>query len=76
MNPADELLTAAARLLPSSPAVASHTAAVRLHPSVATALAELLRVEVSYLADGSPAHPTHLTQALTVARAINGQEQP
>lgn len=43
MTPADELHTAVRTLRPSSPAVATHTAAVRLHPAVAEALAKLLR---------------------------------
>ncbi|WP_052479815.1 hypothetical protein [Streptomyces sp. NBRC 110035] len=72
-TPADELRTAAAKLGPSSPAVAAHTVAVRLHPTVAARLAELLVSEIDYLADGSVAHPTHLTRALAVARAINAR---
>lgn len=72
MTPADELRAAAARLRPSSPSVASHAVAVRLHPNVATELAELLTAEIDYLADRAVAHPTHLTRALAVARAILG----
>ena len=74
MTPADQLHAAAARLRPSSPAVASHTVSVRLHPSVAGALAELLTAEVDYLTDDAVAHPTHLTHALAVARAVNETE--
>jgi hypothetical protein len=50
MTPADELRAAAAKLRPSSPAVAAHTVAVRLHPDVAEALADVL-VAISYDAD-------------------------
>jgi hypothetical protein len=49
-TPADELRAAAAKLAPSSPAVADHTVAVRLHPDVINALADLL-VAVSYSPD-------------------------
>lgn len=42
MTPAGELRAAAARLRPSSPAVAAHTAAVRITPAVAEALADWL----------------------------------
>ncbi|MGW9397287.1 hypothetical protein [Streptomyces sp. NPDC055642] len=75
-TPADELRQAAARLRPSSPAVAAHTVAIRLRPDVAARLAELLIAETDYLADGSATHPTHLTRALAVARAINAAARP
>lgn len=42
-TPADEISAAADKLRPSSPAVATHTVAVRLHPDVTNALAKLLR---------------------------------
>ena len=42
MTPADELRAAAVRLRPSSPSVAEHTVAVRLHPAIVEALEELL----------------------------------
>jgi hypothetical protein len=42
MNPADELRAAAAKLRPSSPAVAAHTVAVRVTPAVVDALAAWL----------------------------------
>lgn len=42
MTFADELHAAAAKLSPSSPAVASRTVAVRLHPDIVSALGDLL----------------------------------
>ncbi|MFF9175915.1 hypothetical protein [Streptomyces sp. NPDC014793] len=85
-TPADELRDAAAKLAPSSPAVAAHTVTVRLHPDAANALADLL-VAVSYEPDdeslqdpGSDRHD-HCDRtvcvpaaALVVARLINGEE--
>lgn len=78
---AEELRLAAARLRPSSPSVAEHTVAVRLHPDVATALADWLEFQAAMderflaLVDGAPSmddatwdgkpHP-----ALVVARAL------
>jgi hypothetical protein len=47
-----------------------------MHPGIGLALAELLDTAAEYFADDSAAHPTHLVRALTVARAINGSEQP
>jgi lipopolysaccharide biosynthesis protein len=42
VTPAEEINAAARRLRPSSQTVAHHTVAVRLHPAVVEALAELL----------------------------------
>ncbi|MFJ9657592.1 hypothetical protein ACIRPR_06440 [Streptomyces griseoflavus] len=42
ITPADELRAAAAKLRPSSPAVAAHTVAVRVPPAAADALAAWL----------------------------------
>jgi len=75
-TPADELRAAAAKLRPSSPAIAAHTVAIRLRPDVADALAELLVGETDYLTEGSATHPTHLTRALAVARRINAAARP
>jgi hypothetical protein len=82
ITPADELRAAAAKLAPSSPAVAAHTVAVRLHPDVVNALADLL-VAVSYSHDdeslnepGSDRHDAcdrtvcAPAAALAVARAL------
>lgn len=72
MSTVSELQAAAARLRPSSPAVAKHTVAVRLAPAAAMKLAELLDSAAEYADDSRPNHPTHLVHALAVARAING----
>ena len=87
MTPADELRAAAAKLGPSSHAVASHTVAVRIHPDVALALADLL-VAVSYDANdqslnepGSERHDACdrtvcvPAAALMAARVINGEQR-
>jgi hypothetical protein len=82
-TPADELRIAAAKLGASSPSVAEHTIAVRLHPDAVSAMADLL-VAVSYDADdeslndpGSDRHD-HCDRtvcapaaALAAARVIN-----
>lgn len=70
-----ELATAAEKLRPSSPAVAAHTIAVHLHPSVADALADWLGCLA--MLDPTEQGGTECgwcgsNHALTVARAING----
>ena len=80
MSPADELRAAAAKLRPSSPAVAAHTVAVRVTPAVADALAELLDTEASVADDMRRQSPEFTEEQiaglvhgpLAVARAING----
>lgn len=84
MTPAEELRTAADKLMPSSPAVAHHTVAVKFRPDIVRALAALL------VAVSSDSHDEALTEpgserhdhcartvcvpaaALAVARVING----
>jgi hypothetical protein len=86
MTPAEELRAAAARLGPSSPAVAAHTVAVKFRPDVADALADLL-VAVSNDPDdeslrqpGSARHggcdrtTCPAAAALAAARVINGEQ--
>jgi hypothetical protein len=84
MTAADELRAAAAKFGPSSPAVASHTVAVRLHPDVAAALGDLLVAVANDPDDPSlnePGSARHggcdrttcpAAAALAVARAILG----
>jgi hypothetical protein len=87
MTPADELRAAASKLGPSSPAVAAHTVAVRLHPDVVAALADLL-VAVSYnphdetMDDPETDRHDHCDRtvcipaaALAAARLINGEQR-
>lgn len=87
MTPADELRAAAAKLGPSSPAVAAHTVAVHLHPDVASALGDLM-VAISYdgceesLNDPSTDRHDHCDRtvcipaaALAAARLINGEQR-
>ncbi|MDX2528015.1 MULTISPECIES: hypothetical protein [Streptomyces] len=81
MTPAEELRTAAAKLRPSSPAVAEHTAWVKIKPEVAEALTEWLEAQERTWSIGHTDHAFCPTQqcsqqaALAVARAINGGEQ-
>jgi hypothetical protein len=82
-TPADELKAAANKLRPSSPAVAKHTVALRLHPAVAAALADWLELEADVIA-ARQAQPEGAEwavdiggdHALAVARAINTGGQP
>lgn len=72
-SPADELRAAAARLRPSSPAVATHTVRVWITSEAASALARLLDLEETYLV-GMPENErlAHVSAALAVARAVLG----
>jgi hypothetical protein len=53
-----------------TPECAAYIAA--MHPGVGALLAELLNTAAEYANTEAVAHPTHLTRALAVARAING----
>lgn len=65
---ADEMEAAVTLLRPSSPSVAEHTVAVRLHSDVVAALADWLDAEAGHLAnDDFPGIHAH---ALAVARAV------
>ncbi|MEV4227285.1 hypothetical protein AB0J81_09275 [Streptomyces bobili] len=74
MTPADEITAAVALLRPSSPAVAAHTVAVRLHPDVVSALANWL--ENTAISLKASTHPDWqdcvAPDALAVARAVLG----
>ena len=87
-TPADELKAAVRKLRPSSPTVATHTVAVRLHPAVVEAVAELLEAAEDMAHDYPDLARDHdrptcddyacdvMGRAIAVARAINGGEQP
>jgi hypothetical protein len=87
VSPAEELRAAAAKLHPSSPAVAAHTVAVRLHPDVVSALADLLAAVANDPDDPSlnePGSARHggcdrttcpAAAALAAARVINGVQR-
>lgn len=84
MLPADELAAAARFLRPSSPTVASHTVAVRLHPAVVEALEELLNATAEWAREypemahdhGRPACDDYacdvMGRSINLARLING----
>ncbi|MGW0495070.1 hypothetical protein ACWD0Z_06405 [Streptomyces sp. NPDC003007] len=75
MTPAEELRAAAAKLRPSSPAVAAHTVTVRITPAAAEALAAWLD---SWGVIDLREHATmqeDARHALAIARAINGGAQ-
>lgn len=84
-SPADELMAAVRQLRPSSPAVAAHTVAVRLHPRVVDAVADLLERQGRIAAeveqhlgeefqDGALDQTVH--DALAVARAVLDRPEP
>lgn len=84
MNPADELRTAANKLRPSSPAVAAHTVAIRVHPAVSEALKELLDATAAWAREYPEMAHDHdrpacedyacdvMGRSIALARAING----
>lgn len=86
MTPAEQILAAAAKLRPSSPAIASRTVAVRVHPDVVEAMTVLLVAVANDPSDESlnePGSARHggcdrtvcpAAAALAVARAIIGTE--
>jgi hypothetical protein len=76
VSPAVELRVAANKLRPSSPAVAEHTVAVKLHPSIVEALADWLDSEADRwdaARSGSQATPSRDDHAARVARRILGE---
>lgn len=87
MTPAEELRSAARRLTPSSPAVAHHTVAVQLHPSVVDALEQLLNATSEWARQYPEMAHDHdrpacedyacdvMGRSIALARAINGGAQ-
>lgn len=83
-TPADELAAAARRLHPSSPTVAHHTVAVRLHPAVIEALEELLDATAEWAREYPEMAHDHnrpacddyacdvMGRSIALARAVNG----
>ncbi len=74
-TPAEEIRAAAAKLRPSSPAVAAHTSAVRITPAVAEALAKWLDSWGVIDLREHAAMQEDARHALVIARAINGEQR-
>lgn len=75
-SPAAELRAAANKLRPSSPAVAEHTVAVKLHPGIVEALADWLDSEADHWDAARSGSQLPLSQdhhAARVARRILGE---